>query len=343
MTHLTVNGLRYAVSESGQGPAVVLLHGFTGSAASWGLIRDRLAQRYRVLMIDLPGHGGTESPADPVRYAMEPVAADIVALLSRLGVERAHLVGYSMGGRLALFMALRYPGHWRSLTLESALPGLSDPAERTERVAADNALADWIEAHSLAQFVDRWEALPLFETQQRLSPQRRAEQRQQRLANHRSGLANSLRGMGTGQQPSLWSELNELKMPVHLTVGALDTKFTAIATEMSLRIPQAQLTILSGAGHTLHLEQPEAMADHVLTFLDDAANHLAQAEQQDENQSGQRHLLEPRVQSRQVGGLLNGQPVAKQHGGSQQEEVLPRATTGSRDVDNSQQDRQEQE
>lgn len=346
MTYLSVNGVRYYVDDVGQGPPLVLLHGFTGSSQSWGTAGQLLGAHRRLLAIDLPGHGRTESPADPTRYAMDAVAADVIALLDKLGVQIADLLGYSMGGRLALYLALRYPDRWRSLILESASPGLATAAERAERAAADNSLADWIEAHGIAAFVERWEALPLFHSHLTLPSDIRAAQRERRLANNPVGLANSLRGMGTGQQPSLWAELDQLRLPVLLLAGALDEKFTVISRQMAERIPGARLDNLPDAGHTLHLEQPEAMTAAVLGSLrdhDQRAEQFPQTKQDHKGQRGQRHLLQPRIEGGQIGGPLNGQPVANQQRRGQQEQILPDTAAGGDYIDHGQNDGQEKQ
>jgi 2-succinyl-6-hydroxy-2,4-cyclohexadiene-1-carboxylate synthase len=342
---IALNGLTYAIRDEGHGPPLLLLHGFTGSSESWGAVLPALAERFRVLALDLPGHGQTDAPPDPARYAMEAVAADIAALLPALDVSRVHLLGYSMGGRLALYFARHYPGLITSLTLESASPGLATAAERSDRTAADNALAGWIEAHSLSEFVARWEALPLFDSQRRLPADVREQQRKLRLGNSPQGLANSLRGMGTGRQPSLWAELAQVAAPTLLLAGELDPKFRAINEQMAAVMPNVQLTIVAGAGHTVHLEQPGDFTARVLRSLTDseheAAEQLPGAEEDHEDERGQRHLLEPGIERGQVSRPLNGQAVADQQRERQQKEVFPDAAAGYEDIDHSQHDGEE--
>jgi 2-succinyl-6-hydroxy-2,4-cyclohexadiene-1-carboxylate synthase len=252
MIEIAVNGVDYAVRTGGAGTPLLLLHGFTGSGAHWEPLRAALADTARCLAPDLLGHGRTAAPADAARYAMTYAAADIVALLDALDVPTAHLLGYSMGGRLALYLALHYPGRWRSLILESASPGLAEANERAARRARDDALAQQIEAEGIASFVERWEQLPLWRTQ---SAAQKEGLRAQRLRNRPVGLANSLRGMGTGAQPSLWARLSEVVRPVLLLAGTQDVKFLEIARRMARALPDARLAPLPG-GHALHLEQP---------------------------------------------------------------------------------------
>lgn len=271
----TIDGLPYYVIQQGQGDdLLVLLHGFTGSVAEWYEILPVLAQDYAVLAIDLPGHGQTASPPDRDRYTMPRVAADCMAIIRQHDYQQLHILGYSMGGRLALYIATHYQSALASLTLESASSGLRTPEEQQTRIASDNALAERIERDGITAFVDFWQSVPLFQSQQRVSPDRRAELRQRRLQNNPLGLANSLRGMGTGQQPSLWTHLPQLKIPVHLLVGAEDTKFVQIAHEMHQLLPDATLTAIDETGHTIHFEKPDAFCETVLPFLQAISNNL---------------------------------------------------------------------
>ena len=261
-TFVQVNGIRLGIEQRGtvrkRGPTLVMLHGFTGSAAGWGSHLDTLAAYgLRVIALDLPGHGQSDVPADPQRYAIEYCQQDILAALLKLGVSRgeATLLGYSMGGRIALYTA--FSGFFRALILESASPGLADPAEREQRRINDEALAASIERDGVPAFIDHWEKLPLFASQSTLPPEAREALRRQRLSNRASGLAQSLRSVGTGVQPSLYARLPALHIPVLLIAGELDMKFTAIARSMAQALPQSQLRIVPGAGHTVHLERPE--------------------------------------------------------------------------------------
>jgi 2-succinyl-6-hydroxy-2,4-cyclohexadiene-1-carboxylate synthase len=262
--------MSYHYVDVGQGPVLLLLHGFTGSAQNWAGLQRALAVEARTIALDLPGHGESSAPADASRYGMAAVAADLYALLDHLEIARAHLLGYSMGGRLALYLAVRHPGRWRSLILESASPGLATTAEREARVQQDEALAAFIEAEGIAAFVARWEALPLFASQKQLPPDVQQAHRTGRLANRAQGLAGSLRGMGTGVQPSLWAELGGLALPALLIAGAEDRKFVGIGRRMVSQLPRAKLVLVSDAGHTVHLEQPQAYADRVRQWLVDA-------------------------------------------------------------------------
>jgi 2-succinyl-6-hydroxy-2,4-cyclohexadiene-1-carboxylate synthase len=270
-TFVQVNAVRLGVEQRGEAsknaPTLVMLHGFTGSAASWSNVLDTLASRsLRVIALDLPGHGKSSVPKDPRRYAIERCQQDILAALQELGVPKGHaiLLGYSMGGRIALYTA--FSGFFRALILESASPGLADLTEREQRRVSDEALAASIERDGVAAFVGHWENLPLFASQKSLPLECREELHRQRLQNNAAGLAQSLRGLGTGVQPSLHAQLPNLRVPVLLITGELDTKFTAIARQMAQALPRAQLRIIPGAGHTVHLEQPQEYTSLVGDF-----------------------------------------------------------------------------
>lgn len=267
VTEVHVNGLRLHVEVQGSGPSLMLLHGFTGSARSWEGVTDILCQTHRVVAIDVIGHGQSDAPQDTARYAYNRALDDLACLAATLGVEQAAWLGYSMGGRLALGLARRHPERVGALILESTSPGLADPLERERRRGSDDALAKRIEEHGVDAFVAAWERLPLWESQARLAPEVLQRQRDIRLSNTPAGLAGSLRGMGTGAQPSFWGDLGSVKAPTLIIAGSLDDKFTRIARRMAEVIPRANLNIMPDAGHAVHLEQPERFADAVRNFI----------------------------------------------------------------------------
>ncbi|MCY3978535.1 MAG: 2-succinyl-6-hydroxy-2,4-cyclohexadiene-1-carboxylate synthase [Chloroflexi bacterium] len=261
----TPSGQRYNVEARGKGEALALLHGFSGAASTWDSIAEELADDFQLVLIDLLGHGASDAPRDTARYRMESVAADIVDLLDKLGVAKPHLLGYSMGGRLALFLALRYPTRIPSLILESASPGLAGERAQARRRQHDNILAEKIEARGISWFVDYWERRPLWASQ---SDEQIGRQRSQRLANNPLGLANCLRAMGAGAQPNLWGALPSLALPTCLIVGERDAKFRQINQAMRATIPNSRLTIIPAAGHNTHLEQPAAFCRALRSFMD---------------------------------------------------------------------------
>ena len=172
-----------------------------------------------------------------------------------------------MGGRVALHFAAAHPTKVHRLILESASPGLATEAERLERKANDEALACEIELHGVKDFVRRWERLPLFESQLQLPSPVRAKRHAQRLRNTEAGLASALRGLGTGVLPSLWDVLPSIQTRTLIITGELDTKFVEIGEQMTAVLPQAQLLIVPGAGHTVHLERPRRWVEAVAEFI----------------------------------------------------------------------------
>lgn len=262
-----LNGINYNVDITGSGQALLLLHGFTGSLSTWDPFIPELSQHFTTITMDLLGHGKTDAPLDPNRYTIERAAADIIELLITLKIEKTHLLGYSMGGRLALMLATRYPERFHSLILESSSPGIQNEEERLKRIQSDEELADFIEEKGIESFIDYWEDIPLFQTQKRVRLEERKKLRRLRLQNRTHGLANSLRGMGTGRQPSLWEKLSSITMPVLLIVGSLDTKYVQIAKQIAEQVKHAELNIVHDAGHTVHFEQSETFLALILNFL----------------------------------------------------------------------------
>ena len=267
MSYIEMNGLDYYYQVQGSGSPLLLLHGFACSSANWQDTLNSFTNRFQVVLIDLPGHGRTASPSGSERYTMENVSHDIITISKALHLSSVNLLGYSMGGRLALYIATRHPTFVRSLIIESASPGLETTTQRNMRIESDNHLADQIEVTGVPSFVEQWQQLPLFATQRGLSAKRQESLRQQRLNNSASGLANSLRSMGTGQQPSLWPELEMIHLPVLIMAGELDGKFVSIAQQMAAAMPQAELKIIGDSGHNVHLEKIHLFTSTVLDFL----------------------------------------------------------------------------
>lgn len=213
--------------------------------------------------MDLPGHGENRGRADPDAFTLDTTLHGIEAVAP----DEYDLVGYSMGGRIALHQALRSPDRMRRLVLESASPGLASDAERAARRRADEELAARILEEGVECFVDGWEALPLFETQRRLPVDVRLRHREARLANDARSLAAALRGLGTGVLPPLWDRLGEITAEVLVVVGEHDEKFVEIGRRMLPALPRSRLEVVKGAGHAVHLERPDEWLEIVAGFL----------------------------------------------------------------------------
>ena len=264
-TILTAAGVGLAVDVWGSGPPVLVLHGFTGSAAAMNPLTSRL-EGFTVIAPDLVGHGRSESPSDPDRYTVPAMAEQALAAAAAVGHRRVHLLGYSMGGRTALAAACAAPDRVRSLTVIGATAGIADSEPRRRRAEADRARAEAIEA-DLVAFVDQWMSAPLLASQARLGPDHLRAARAQRLAGDPAGLALSLRMGGAGAMEPLHDRLRRCRAPAHIIAGADDAKFCALADELAALLPRASVTRIAGAGHAAHLEQPEATAAAVVAFL----------------------------------------------------------------------------
>lgn len=262
--YVQVGDANYSCTVHGQGPPIVLLHGFTGRASTWDLFVNRWQKDFQVITIDLPGHGKTTTKTP---RTMESCCDDLMYIFQYLQLPFVHLVGYSMGGRTALSFAMTYPRLVKSLILESASPGLRDPQERASRRKHDERLIKRINDDGLPAFVDFWENIPLFETQKALSKEIQQKVRQERLSQTAAGLMSSLRYMGTGEQPSWWEQLKQLNRSVLLIVGECDHKFVTINKQMQKRFQRAELAIVKDAGHAVHIEQPSIFSERLTHFI----------------------------------------------------------------------------
>lgn len=243
--------------QQGKGPVVLFLHGFMGSGQDFDTAIALLRDCYTCITLDLPDHGQTQMPC-PKAYTMATVASAIVDWLAQMDMPRCGLAGYSMGGRLALYLALMAPERFSHLVLESASPGLSTAPERQARVSLDEQRSQQI-IHSFEAFLERWYHAPMFRN---LTQQPEFEAiLQRRRQNHPNALARSLQSLGTGQQPSLWPRLGELSLPTLLLSGEQDAKFCAISRAMARRIPNVQQRIVPHCGHSVHLEAPHDYAE----------------------------------------------------------------------------------
>lgn len=260
-------GFSLNVEVAGAGPAIVLLHGFTGSAAGWGRFGELLRERLTTIAVDIAGHGQSDKPAEIEHYRMPQVVADIVRAVELAGFTCPAWLGYSMGGRTALHVAAAFPQSVERLALIGASAGIAEAEGRAARVADDERLAERIVSEGVPAFVDYWESVPLFASQRDLPEELRQEIRAGRLACDPIGLANSLRGMGTGAQGPLHGRLGELGMPVLAMAGERDTRYVAVAQDLAARLPRGRAAIVPAAGHAAHIENPEWCAREVITFV----------------------------------------------------------------------------
>jgi 2-succinyl-6-hydroxy-2,4-cyclohexadiene-1-carboxylate synthase len=243
-------------------PPVLLLHGFLGSSADWLPVANRLKKDWRCLLPDLPGHGHAHFPKQPEFYSFNGAAQAVLAGVT----EPFHLVGYSLGGRLALYLAARHPEKILSLTLISSSPGLATARERAARRRADDALAAELETRGLNGFLSSWYAQALFGGLRR-KPALFRRLLARRRKNDAAELARALRGCSVGWQRSLWQQLPRLAMPVLLLAGRGDKKYVELMRRMQAQISGAQLRVVPGAAHAVVEEQPARVARALIKFL----------------------------------------------------------------------------
>ena len=247
-------------------PVILFLHGFMGCKEDWEEIINLLRPDFCCLAIDLPGHGSTE--VAPGEYQMPACAGLICDLLVELKINACYLAGYSMGGRLGLYLAIHHGSRIKKAIIESASPGLQTEEERLVRRQADDLLAQRLLKEDFEEFLKTWYDQPLFQS---ISKEGKRFERmiEWRLRNNPKKLAASLRAMGTGCQPSLWADLTNLQKPILHVVGEHDLKYQNIARQIVARCSQAQISLVPDSGHNCHFERPETYAQILKAFIFD--------------------------------------------------------------------------
>ncbi len=245
---------------------LLLLHGFTGSAVAMSDVATALGACHEVVVPDLVGHGSSPVPSDVGAYSAD---AQVRYLQDVVGQYQTPLpvVGYSMGARLALTFAVAAPELVSSLVLIGGTAGIAEESAREARRRSDEMLADMIEREGVAAFVDYWESLPLFASQRGLGADRRHAIRAGRLNNTATGLANSLRGFGAGEMPSVWHCLGDVAVPTLVIAGSLDTKYVGLSGQLVERLPNAKALVVDGVGHAVHTEAQSAVVEAILAHL----------------------------------------------------------------------------
>jgi len=254
------SAFRILTRGSRNNPGLILLHGFLGSSEDWLPVAEKLERKYYCLLFDLPGHGGTPAEVTPFEEQMRMLADEI----GRMQKFPSDLVGYSMGGRIALYLALRFPDLFRKTVIISASPGLKTEEERLQRKQNDESLALSME-ENFDKFLGGWYDLPLFSgLKNHALFQTTLEARKK---NRPDQLAAALRTLGTGSQPSLWNELAECRHPISFFAGEKDGKYVEIGRQMVNLCSCSDLDIFPQCGHTLHIENRELFIDRLLFSL----------------------------------------------------------------------------
>lgn len=246
-------------------PVILLLHGFMGNCRDFDRAISSLSQYFCCLTIDLPGQGKTQVLAGDEAYQIPAIASGLIGLLDYLKIDNCVLVGYSMGGRLGLYLILHYPTRFKQAILESASPGLKTETERSQRRLSDYQIAYQLQNSHFQDFLNWWYSLPLF-TSLKNSPNF-DKIISDRLENNPSKLAKILINSGTGTQPSLWDKLYKNQTPLLLLVGEFDHKFQQINLEITDLCPFSTMTIVPGCGHNIHGENPRIWGDLILDFI----------------------------------------------------------------------------
>jgi 2-succinyl-6-hydroxy-2,4-cyclohexadiene-1-carboxylate synthase len=257
--------LHYYTSGDSKKPCIIFLHGFLGSGLDWEDLIDRLSSDFFCLAIDLPGHGKTRVHGSANAYSMESFAGSFTKFVKVSGLINPSLVGYSMGGRFAMFLTISVKNLWSATILESATPGLRNEKQRLERQIKDNKIALRLEKEDLEDFLTDWYKLPLFKTLGKSKNFNSMIMR--RMNNDPEELAKALRMMGVGVQPSLWNACFTINIPLLLLAGEFDRKFSNIKRDMKSVNPDFNVQIIQNAGHNIHLEQPEEFYKQIHKFL----------------------------------------------------------------------------
>jgi 2-succinyl-6-hydroxy-2,4-cyclohexadiene-1-carboxylate synthase len=257
--------LHYFSAGNPEKPCLLFLHGFMGSGLDWQSIAEHLSPHYYCLIPELPGHGQTVVIGNDDDYQMKIFAPALIQFIGEKNITMSSLLGYSMGGRLALYLLTKFPENWMSVVLESTSPGLESEKERSERIKHDAQLAKKIENSDFELFIEEWYQQPLFRSLKKKADFQDLIYR--RMQNDPKRLSTGLRMMGTGKQPSLWEDLPEIKNPVLLLAGEFDRKFSNIMTRMGNIFFQAELKIIKDAGHNIHFEQPLVYSEYIFNFL----------------------------------------------------------------------------
>lgn len=244
---------------------LVFLHGFMGSSDDWSDIIKRLSNEYYCLAFDLPGHGKTTTNTTS-DFKIEQCASELVDWLEKNLKKHYSLCGYSMGGRLALYISINHSDKVEKVIIESASPGLKTEDERKNRILIDQLRAKRLLMEPLNQFLDDWYEMSIFGNLNKESDDYK-NMIDRRLNNDPELLAKSLMHMGTGNQPSLWEKLEKIKSHLLLIVGEKDNKFKEIAGEINKLSQNSQIRIIPDAGHTVHLDNKDLYIDEIKSFL----------------------------------------------------------------------------
>ncbi len=257
--------LSYRLYTLSNRPTLILLHGFLGSQMDWLEFIPSLNKHFSILAFDLPGHGSSIN-LNKRQYNFRDCAQEIVGVIRQQRTNHCFLLGYSLGGRLSLYLALTFPKMFQKLILESASPGLLMRSRRQQRIRTDRQWIKILKTQGLRYFLKKWYRQPIFDSVQK-NYRRLRTLINTRMKNKPQELIYSLRGMGLGAQPSLWHHLKRLSIPTLCITGGLDQKIQTLAQVMAQHSPRIQVTILPDSGHNIHFENPKIFLQKIIPFL----------------------------------------------------------------------------
>jgi len=246
---------------------VLFLHGFTGCAEDWFPVFEQMPDKYNYIAVDIVGHGKSDAPGGQSNYSVESIVNQIKFVKDHLTPNKIFILGYSMGGRIALSYASVYPDDLKGLILESASAGIKNDEERQKRYEEDLKIAEFIETHTLEEFIEMWSDQELFNTQRRFSNDKLKKIKKKKSSASKIGYANSLKGFSTGIMPPVHDKLKKIPVKTLLITGELDSKFTGINARLAKRFFKAKHKIVRNSGHNTHLEESKRFIEIVLNYL----------------------------------------------------------------------------
>lgn len=246
---------------------ILFLHGFTGCAEDWFPVFEQIPDKYNCLALDIIGHGKSDVPGSSMHYSIDSIMSQIKYVKDHLTQNKIFLLGYSMGGRIALTYASMYPEDVKGLILEASSAGIKNDEERQKRYEEDLKLAEFIETHTMEEFIEMWHDQEIFNTQRRFSNDKLKKIKKKKASGSKTGYANILKGFSTGIMPPVHDKLKKIPLKVLLITGDLDTKFTGINARLAKRFFKAKHKIVRNSGHNTHLEEPKRFIEIVLNYL----------------------------------------------------------------------------
>ncbi len=257
----------FHLAESDPKGNILVLHGFTGSGSDWDFAVPTLKEYFNIFTLDLIGHGLSDSPDNQNLYTMESIISQIDEFINKVITNKLIILGYSMGGRIALSYAVKFFGKISGLILESSTWGIKETDLREKRIENDEKKAELILSSDMNNFIKFWMDQDIFDSQKNLPAELIEKISNKKSLNNKTGLANSLRGSGTGRMVYLREQINKLRFPVLLITGQLDNKFCRINSDMLKYLNNAKHVIIPEAGHNIHLEKPDLFLNVINDFL----------------------------------------------------------------------------